>query len=70
MKEKKICQECCYLDLLKDGVEKKFSEKLGRPISIEEINSECKACGKNYAKQNQRLADDIEQDKLGGVRND
>lgn len=61
-----ICGECCQVDALRPNVAEKFSEKLGRPISLEEINEQCRQCGKNYAKQNEDLANKTEGGFNGG----
>jgi hypothetical protein len=55
-----ICSECCLLDALRSDIDKKFSAKLGRDITKEEINEACKNCGKNNATQNEQMADNLE----------
>lgn len=55
-----ICSECCLTDVLRSNIEKKFSEKLGRMITREEINSLCKACGRNHAVEDSALADKLD----------
>jgi len=55
-----ICSECCSIEFLKDGIDKKVSVKLGKPITTAEINSSCLNCGMNNACQNQDLANKIE----------
>ncbi len=55
-----ICQNCCQVDALRPEVAKTFSKALGKPMTLEKINDACNKCGKNYAVQNQQLADDIE----------
>jgi hypothetical protein len=56
-----ICGSCCQIECLRTGVEKRFSEKLGRELTREELDASCKSCGKNYAKINDDLADRMEQ---------
>jgi len=46
-----ICVECCKENTLDKNIEQQFSEKLGRKVTIEEINERCKQCGRNYALQ-------------------
>jgi hypothetical protein len=55
-----ICCECCQIDALGGDIDKKFSEKLGRTITKEEINKACGDCGKNHAVQNEYLATQIQ----------
>lgn len=55
-----ICSECCLLDALRENIDTKFSEKLGRKITKEEINEFCKNCGKNHATQDEQMADNME----------
>ncbi len=56
----KICQRCCQIDTLRHDVANMFSKRLGRRMTLAEINEACKDCGKNYATQNEQLADDLE----------
>lgn len=55
-----ICAECCLLDALRPGIEKKFSEKLGREITREEITKTCQDCGMNHATTDQAMAEQLE----------
>lgn len=55
-----ICAECCLLDALRPGIEKKFSEKLGRDITREEITKACGDCGRNHATEDVALAEQLE----------
>ena len=55
-----ICADCCLLDALRPGAEKKFSEKLGREITREEMNKMCKECGRNHAVEDGQLAIELE----------
>lgn len=55
-----ICAECCLLDALRPGIEKKFSEKLGRPITREEITKACQGCGMNHATEDLAVAEQLE----------
>jgi hypothetical protein len=55
-----ICAECCLIDALKPGIEKKFSEKLGREITREEIIKTCQGCGMNHAVEDKDIADQLE----------
>jgi len=55
----KICATCCMIDTLRPGAEKKFSEKLGREITREEINAMCRKCGRNHAIESDEIADKI-----------
>jgi hypothetical protein len=55
-----ICADCCLLDALRPGIEKKFSEKLGREITREEIDKMCKECGRNHATEDGPLAIELE----------
>jgi len=55
-----ICSECCLIEVLRSGVEKKFSEKLGHTITREEINTFCKDCGRNHAVEDSALADELD----------
>lgn len=59
-----ICAECCLVDALRPGVEAKFSEKLGRPITREEINKMCGDCGRNHATEDNDLADRIQNNTI------
>lgn len=55
-----ICSECCFFDVLREGVEKKFSERLGYTITREEITDFCRKCGRNHAVEDSVLADELE----------
>ena len=55
-----ICAECCLIDALRPGIEKKFSEQLGREITREEITKACEGCGRNHATEDQAIADQLE----------
>ena len=55
-----ICAECCLLDAIRPGIEKKFSEKLGRPITANEIRKTCGDCGMNHACESQAIAEQLE----------
>lgn len=55
-----ICAECCLTDVLRSNIEEKFSEKLGRNITREEINSFCNDCGRNHAIEDSVLADELD----------
>lgn len=55
-----ICQRCCQVECLRRDIDQKFSYALGRSITLEEINQVCQQCNKNYALQNESLADQIE----------
>lgn len=56
-----ICKDCCLVSCLKDDIAVKFSQVIGKTITLEEINAVCKSCGKNYGKQNPELAKQLEQ---------
>lgn len=55
-----VCSDCCLIEALKTDVAKVFSEKLGRQITLEEINQTCLDCGRNNAMQDDAKARDIE----------
>ena len=55
-----ICSECCLMDALRSGIDEKFSEKLGRKITREEINALCRDCGRNHAIEDSALADELD----------
>jgi len=59
-----ICGDCCQVGCLRKGVDEEFSKKLGRKMTLEEINEHCGNCGRNYAMQDDQLADDIENGKV------
>lgn len=59
-----ICGDCCQVGCLRESVAEEFSKKLGRKITVEEINERCGNCGRNYAMQDEQLADDIESGKV------
>jgi hypothetical protein len=48
------------IDVLRPGIEEKFSQRLGRKITREEINSFCKDCGRNHAVEDSALADELD----------
>lgn len=62
-----ICGECCQIGCLRKDIDKRFSEKLGRKITIDEINETCGKCQKNYGFQDEQLADDLEAGKAKDV---
>lgn len=51
-----ICSDCCQVECMKEDIDEKFSEKLGRKITKDEINDACFECGKNNAFQDEDLA--------------
>lgn len=51
-----ICSECCLVETLQSDVDVKFSTKLGKTITKEEINKICKDCGRNNATQDVKLS--------------
>lgn len=55
-----ICAECCLVDAIRPGIDKKFSEKLGRTITREEITKACQGCGMNHATEDQAVAEQLE----------
>lgn len=55
-----ICKDCCLISCLKDDIAIKFSQALGKEITLEQVNEVCKQCGKNYGKQNPELAKKLE----------
>lgn len=59
-KGERICSECCLVDALRDDIDQRFSEKLGRKIAKDEINEECKKCGRNCAAQSQEALQNME----------
>jgi hypothetical protein len=59
-----ICGECCQVGCLKNNIAGKFSKALGKDISLEDINKACTDCGRNYAKQNEELAKQLERESL------
>ena len=42
-----ICSDCCHINSLKLDSNKKFSDKLGKEISKEELEKYCKDCGRH-----------------------
>jgi len=59
-----ICYECCVIGCLKKDVTDLFSQKLGRKITLDEINEKCKECGRNYAFQDEFLAIELESEQF------
>ena len=60
-----ICEEDCRITMLKDGIEKEVSAKLGHPVTREYIDDMCRNCGLNSACRNSKLAEEIERGKPG-----
>jgi hypothetical protein len=60
LSNEKICTDCCQVSCLKDDIAIKFSQALGKEITLEEVNKACQSCGKNYGKQNPELAKRLE----------
>lgn len=61
-----ICGECCRIGCLKNDIDEQFSKKLGRKITIDEVNDACFECGKNFGIQDEQLSGDLENGKVEG----
>jgi len=59
-----ICHDCCLIGCLKDDIALQFSNTTGKQLTLEQVNEACKACGKNYAKQNPELAKKLENESM------
>lgn len=61
LEDNPICStDCCIVACLKTDVAIRFSQVLGRNVSLEQVNEACKKCGRNYACQNEKLAKEME----------